>query len=84
MEAPASPAPIYPNETVDFRASNQERSNLVTTIDWSHSFTPTIINDFRYTYGKRLFTTRGLGTGSGLNGQLGVPNVDPEFFARST
>ena len=81
VEAPASPAPIYPNETVDFRASNQERSNLVTTIDWSHSFTPTIINDFRYTYGKRLFTTRGLGTGSGLNGQLGVPNVDPEFFA---
>ena len=27
------------------------------------------------------FTTRGLGTGSGKNGELGVPNVDPEFFA---
>ena len=81
VNAPAEPEPVYPNEFADFRASKQTRSNLVSTSTWNHSFTPTMINEFRYTFGNRTFTTRGLGTGSGKNGELGVPNVDPEFFA---
>ena len=81
VNAPAWPASVYPNEFADFRGSRQTRSNLVSTSTWNHSFTTTMVNEFRYTYGNRTFTTRGLGTGSGKNGELGVPNVDPEFFA---
>ncbi len=81
VSAPAEPAPVYPNEFADFRAAKQTRSNLVSTSTWSHNFSTSVINEFRYTFGNRTFTTRGLGTGSGKNGELGVPNVDPEFFA---
>lgn len=81
VNAPAEPEPVFPNEFADFRGSKQTRSNLVSTSTWNHNFTTTMVNDFRYTFGNRTFTTRGLGTGSGKNGELGVPNVDPEFFA---
>lgn len=81
VNAPAQPEPVYPNEFADFRGSRQTRSNLVSTSTWNHSFSTTMVNEFRYTFGNRTFTTRGLGTGSGKNGELGVPNVDPEFFS---
>ncbi len=81
VSAPAQPEPVYPNKFADFRASDQTRSNLVSTSTWNHNFTTTMVNEFRYTFGNRTFTTRGLGTNSGKNGELGVPNVDPEFFA---
>ena len=81
VNAPAEPEPVFPNEFADFRGSKQTRSNLVSTSTWNHNFTTTMVNEFRYTFGNRTFTTRGLGTGSGKNGELGVPNVDPEFFA---
>ncbi len=81
VSAPAEIQPVYPNEFADFRGANQTRSNLVSTSTWSHNFTTTMVNEFRYTFGNRTFTTRGLGNGSGKNGELGVPNVDPEFFA---
>ena len=81
VNAPAEPAPVFPNEVADFRASRQTRSNLVSTSTWNHNFSTTMVNEFRYTFGNRTFTTRGLGTGSGKNGELGVPNVDPEYFS---
>ena len=81
VNAPAEPEPVYPNEFADFRASKQTRSNLVSTTTWNHNFTTTMVNEFRYTFGNRTFTTRGLGTGTGKNGELGVPNVDPDFFS---
>ncbi len=81
VSAPAQPEPIYPNEFADFRASDQTRSNLVSTSTWNHSFTATLVNEFRYTFGNRTFTTRGLGRESGKNGELGVPNVAAESFA---
>ncbi len=81
VSAPANPQPVYPNEFADFRASKQTRSNLVSTSTWNHNFTTTMVNEFRYTFGNRSFTTRGLGTGSGKNGELGVPNVDETFFS---
>ena len=77
VNAPAWPAPVYPNEFADFRGSRQTRSNLVSTSTWNHNFTTTMVNEFRYTYGNRTFTTRGLGTGSGKNGELGVPQCRP-------
>ena len=80
VSAPAWPAAVYPNEFADFRGSLQTRSNLVSTSTWNHNFTTTMINEFRYTFGNRTFTTRGLGRESGKNGELGIPNVDPEFF----
>ncbi len=81
VSAPAEPEPVFPNEFADFRASKQTRSNLVSTSTWNHNFTTTLVNEFRYTFGNRTFTTRGLGTGSGKNGEIGVPNADPDFFA---
>ena len=80
VSAPADVQPVYPNAVADFRGATQTRSNLVTTINYSHNFAPTMINEFRFTYGRRTFTTRGLGTGSGVNGQLGVPNVLADNF----
>lgn len=80
VTAPAWPAPVYPNEFADFRGSLQTRSNLVSTSTWNHNFTTTMVNEFRYTFGNRTFTTRGLGRESGKNGELGIPNVDAEFF----
>ncbi len=81
VNAPAEPEPVFPNEFADFRASKQTRSNLVSTSTWNHNFTTTMVNEFRYTFGNRTFTTRGLGTGTGKNGELGVPNVDSDFFS---
>ncbi len=80
VSAPADVLPVYPDERADFRGATQTRSNLVTTVNWSHNFAPTMINEFRFTYGRRTFTTRGLGTGSGVNGQLDVPTVLADNF----
>ena len=41
VSAPADVQPVYPNATADFRGAMQTRTNLVTTINYSHNFAPT-------------------------------------------
>ncbi|MGH9630720.1 MAG: TonB-dependent receptor domain-containing protein, partial [Bryobacteraceae bacterium] len=51
---------------------------------WQRTVTPSVINEFRYMYGNRLHVNRGAGTGSGLNGEVGIQGVNPDALARVT
>ena len=49
-----------------------------------HNFTGTALNEVRYSYDRRRYIDQTGGTGTGLNGKLGIPGVDPDFFAQFT
>src|SRR5262249_44833027 len=74
--------PIYPTKGVD----NVERYRYNTyqnvSVTWFHNLSPTTINEFRFTYDRRTFVNLTGGAHSGLNGKLGIPGVDPDFFPR--
>lgn len=50
---------------------------------WNHTFSPTLLNDFRFMY-RIAFNDvlTGAGVGSGLNQQFGLPGVEPTSLSR--
>ena len=60
----------------------RRRENLSVVGSWLRNIRPTLINDFRYTHGNRYNVVRAAGTGSGKNGELGIPGVDSDRFPR--
>jgi len=79
---PLTTASIFPNEFVDSRASSDDNRNLDFAGSWIHNLSPAIMNEVRYTFGGRYFSSVGSGTGSNLNQELGIANVNPNTFAR--
>ena len=49
---------------------------------WIHHSSPTLIQDVRVNWGRRLHINRAAGRMSGKNGELGVPGVNAGAFAR--
>ena len=79
---PQGVAAVYPNEFADPRAGTRSNRHTNVTGSWIHHFTPTLIQDVRVNWGRRLHINRSAGRFSGKNGELGVQGVDPESFAR--
>ena len=73
-------ASVFPQEIADTRAGTKQNSNITTTGNVVSNFRPTLINEFRATYGRRTNETFKPGTTSGTNGSLSIQGVDPEGF----
>lgn len=81
-QAPLQVAPIFPAAFADSRASNAENKINNVLASWIHNFSPTVINEARYSWANRLHINRALGTGSKKNGEIGLAGVNPDAFAR--
>lgn len=73
---------VFQNEFADPRAGTRQNHHTNVTGSWIHHFSPTLIQDIRVNWGRRLHINRSAGRQSGKNGELGVPGVNPEAFAR--
>lgn len=79
---PSVVAAVYPNEFADPRAGTRDNEHTNATGSWIHHFSPTLIQDVRINWGRRLHINRAAGRFSGKNGELGVPGVNAEASAR--
>jgi len=82
MQSATAAAPLYPNTFACMRSQTQDNKNLSVVGSWLRNIRPTLINDLRYTHGNRYNVVRASGTGSGKNGELGIPGVDKDRFPR--
>lgn len=79
---PQTSAAVYPNDFADPRAATRHNHHTNITGSWIHHFSPTLIQEVRVNWGRRLHINRSAGRNSGKNGELGIPGVNPEAFAR--
>lgn len=80
-KAPQSVAAIYPNAFADLRAGIRENRIHNLSGTWIRTLTPSVINEFRYSWSNRMHINQATGFGSGQNAALGVKGVDGEDFA---
>ncbi len=84
VDAPEDVAGAFPTLEADERAGTRANEHKNFIVSWQHTFSPTLINEFRYMYGNRLHINRSSGTalGTNLNGKIGVNGVSGETLAR--
>jgi hypothetical protein len=82
MHAPEVVSAVIPNAMADDRAFQRENENRNFIVTWTRILRPALVNEFRYMFYNRKYVNRGYGTGSGFNGQVKLPGVDPEALAR--
>lgn len=80
VRAPQDIASAFPEAAADTRAGIRENKIHAVLGSWIHNFSPTVLNEARYGYSIRMHINRAAGMGSGFNGKLGLPGVDPEGF----
>ncbi|MCP4247234.1 MAG: TonB-dependent receptor, partial [bacterium] len=73
---------VFPDDFADPRAGTSDNKHTNVTGSWIHHFSPSLIQDVRVNWGRRLHINRSAGRFSGKNGELGIPGVNPEAFAR--
>jgi hypothetical protein len=78
---PITLASVYPDKIADSRANSQDNRNSDLVGSWIHNFKPTLLNELRFTYSARFFSSAFPGYGSGENGAIGLTGVDPKAFA---
>jgi len=83
-KAPQSVAAVYPNAYADLRAGIRENRIHNLTGTWIRTFSPTVINEFRYGWANRMHINQANGFGSNKNGELGLKGVDPADFGNMT
>lgn len=68
------------NPFADRRGSDGLTWNSNATANWIHQYTPTLLNELRFNFGRQYFRRQSMGATSGISGQLGLHGVDPEAF----
>ncbi len=81
---PTNDSPAYTVSGVDSFQRYQLNAFLNVGGTWIHNVTSTSLNEMRFTYDRRKYIDQTGGTGTGLNGKLGIPGVDPNFFGQFT
>jgi hypothetical protein len=81
---PVDDTPAYTSLGADSFQKHQENRYLNLSGSWIHNFSSAALNETRYTYDRRKYIDETGGTGSGLNGKLGIAGVDPNFFGQFT
>ncbi|MBI1790715.1 MAG: carboxypeptidase regulatory-like domain-containing protein [Acidobacteria bacterium] len=71
----ASGATVYPNDVVAKRDDNLQNKNLI--LNDTHTFTPTLINEFRIGFARQLFPFVVRSFGGGWPQKLGLPASVP-------
>jgi hypothetical protein len=84
VTAPEYVAAVIPEAAADDRAGPRSNRHANVLVSWQRTLKPALINEFKYMYGNRMHINRGAGTGSGLNGKLNLPGVNPDALARVT
>jgi outer membrane receptor protein involved in Fe transport len=84
VTAPEQIGAVFPVAEADERAGPRENRHVNVLGNWQRTITPTVINELRYMYGNRMHINQGAGTGSGFNGTIGLPGVEPTAFPRVT
>jgi hypothetical protein len=64
----------------DRRGSDGLDWNSNATGNWLHQYSPTLLNELRFNFGRQYFRRQSLGANSGKNGELGLRGVDPNAF----
>ena len=72
---PQGIAAVYPNEFADPRAGTRANRHTNVTGSWIHHFTPTLIQDVRVNWGRRLHINRSAGRNSGKNAIFTITNT---------
>lgn len=72
--------PVWPTKGVDPVERLQYTTYQNISGTWFHILSPTTINEFRFTYDRRTFDNLTGGAHSGINGQIGLQGVDPDYF----
>ena len=80
IRAPQDIASAYPERIADTRAGIRENKIHAALGSWMHNFAPTVLNEVRYAYSRRMHINRAAGTGSGFNGKIGLRGVDENSF----
>lgn len=80
---PTVAAPLWPADLAfaDARSRPGLTRYTDTSGSWIHQFSPSFLNDFRFSRDTKYFFTQAIGTGSGMNGKLGLSGVDPTMMA---
>ncbi len=74
--------PAYDEPAADPNASNSERTAHSLLINETHSFSPTILNDFRFNWQPRTFHPTTLSIDQGWPAKLGLKGVSDRAFPR--
>jgi hypothetical protein len=80
---PSIAAPLWPADLAfaDARSRPTTLRFSDTSGSWIHQFSPSLLNDFRFARNTKYSFTKAIGTGSGMNGKLGLSGVDPTMMA---
>ncbi len=81
---PINDTPAYTAAGADSFQRYQLNGFLNASGTWIHNFSGTALNEARFTYDRRKYIDQTGGTGTNLNGTLGIPGVDPTFFGQFT
>jgi hypothetical protein len=81
---PVNDTPAYAVAGVDSFQRYQLNGFLNISATWIHNLSATKLNEARFTYDRRKYIDQTGGTGTGLNGKLGIAGVDPDFFGQFT
>jgi hypothetical protein len=81
---PTTDSPAYTVAGVDGFQRYQLNGFLNAGATWIHNVTSSSLNEMRFTYDRRKYIDQTGGTGTGLNGKLGIPGVDQTFFGQFT
>ncbi len=79
---PTSNRPVFPTAAADPNGSTQDRRAYSFLFSQFHSFSPAVVNDFRFNYQPRRFHNASLGLGQGWPTKLGLKGVDDRAFPR--
>ena len=81
---PAARILVYINDRLLDPTTGPGRPNPIDQQNWAfadyHTFTPTLMNELRLGFGRRVSTTSPPTVGQGWAQKLGIPNVGPENF----
>lgn len=81
--APVVNGAVFPTAAADPNAGQQNNQHHLFAASWLHTFSPTWINEFRYTRSNRLFENIAAGTGgSNIVRQVGLKGVPEDGMPR--
>jgi hypothetical protein len=77
-------ASIYPTPGTDNYGVLAHNYYYNPSSTWYHNFSPTLINEFRFTYSRRQALSISAGANTNLASQIGIQGTNPAFFPTVT
>jgi len=84
INAPEGISAVFPVAAADSRAGIRENGNKNLVVTWTRTLSNSMVNEFRYSYGRRRYVSQGAAFGTGLNQSFGLKGVEQDALARVT